>query len=92
MPLIDMPVTTGKSTKLVVSLDKALNADLLQYCEFVTADGGDVPAASTVAKQMLKHVLTNDKDFAAWKKRKPASKSAPAMELNGSEPGYSTAS
>ena len=85
MPLIDMPVTTGKSTKLVVSLDKALNAELQQYCEFITPQGGETPAASTVAKQMLKHVLANDKDFATWKKKPPASKAAPATALNGAE-------
>jgi len=85
MPLLNMKKSSGKATKVAVSLDASLYDELELYCKFQEEQAGEEQAASAVIRECVQYVLTNDKDFAAFKKRGPAPKKAAEATLNGAQ-------
>lgn len=89
MPLLNMKKTSGKATKVAVSLDASLNDDLDLYADMQEQLNGEKPAASALIREMVKEFLKMDKDFIAFKKQGGATKKAPEPALNGAQMGDS---
>ena len=87
MPLIDVPVATGKATKLVVSLDAALHSDLVQYCVYAKRPDGELLTPSAMAKLMIEKVMELDKAFVPWKKKNPVTRKSPDLTTSENEAG-----
>lgn len=86
MPLLNMKKTSGKATKVAVSLDSALYEDLELYCQLLKEHSGEDQAASAVIREMVKEFLSMDKDFVAYKKKGGSPKKSAETVLNGSQP------
>ena len=104
-PRISIPVSTGKSEKLVVSFDAPLMSELRQYIKFTASTfGGEEISTTRMLKLITEAFLNEDKDFATWKKNPVASKNAkpeptpappvapPSSNNNGQDPFYANAS
>lgn len=78
MPRIALPTSKTKSTKLIISIDGALNADMAAYIQYLESEQGESVGMGALAKLMLKTFINEDKEFAAWKKRKPEPVRAPS--------------
>lgn len=78
MPRIALPTSKTKSTKLIISIDGTLSADMASYIQYLESEQGESVGMGALAKLMLKTFINEDKEFAAWKKRKPETTRATA--------------